>query len=453
MTPVPRHLASTLAGLAVALAALHSASAGSRADYAWQWPIELAEPAAPAHRLLLDEVVYARIDDPGLRDLEAFNAAGEPVPFGPLPVEHQRMAGTRWPVSWFSLPANGAAGDPARIRLHIERGSDGRLRRLDADIPDGTTAPAPVDLLLDLGEDHPPLDRLELKWSRGGDLVARYRVSTSDDLVGWRVLRDEVRLLDLEQGPHRLLRQRIELPTAAARYLLLDRLDDGAALAPTAIEAAGADRVEHASSPLRWTTLQPQPDPRQPGVYRYRLPGPLPIDRIALELASSNSVANVTLSSRDHEDAPWRERNRHTAFRLDGADGAVDSDPQAIATTRDRDWQLRSEPPLDRPPTLQVGWHPDGFALLARGDAPYQLAAGSRRAQRADYPLALLLDGLRARGGDWNLPQARLGSGAPLSGDDALARPLPLRQWALWAVLLLGAALVIGMVMKLARQP
>lgn len=447
MSRLPVGIAACLIGLALPLAA----PAGSRTDYAWQWPIELAE-RAPAHRLLLDEAVYARIQHPALRDLEAFNAAGEPVPFGPLPLEPSRAPGTRWPLAWFALPAGPGDADPGRIRLHIERGSDGRLRRLDAEIPDGAVAAASADLLLDLGEARPPLDRIELQWTRDGDRVVRFRVSASEDLLGWQAVHGEARLLDLEQGPHRLLRQRIALPQVRERYLLLERLDDGAPLPVTAIEAVGADAVEQVGAALQWTTLPAEPDPELPGAYRYRLPGPLPVDRLALELASSNSVATVTLSSRDGDDAAWQPRSRFTAFRLDSVDGTIDSDPQAITPTRDRQWQLHAEPPLDRPPTLRVGWHPDSFALLARGDGPYLLAAGSARAQRADYPLAVLLDGLRERGGDWHLPAARLGAGAPLSGDVALSAPLPIRQWALWAVLIAGAALVIGMVLRLARS-
>jgi hypothetical protein len=69
-----------------------------------------------------------------------------------------------------------------------------------------------------------------------------------------------------------------------------------------------------------------------------------------------------------------------------------------------------------------------------------------------------VLSHLRLRHGDlWLPPVASIGAGSALSGDAALAaaaRPVPYRQWILWGVLLLGAAFIVGMVMKLLRgQP
>jgi hypothetical protein len=92
--------------------------------------------------------------------------------------------------------------------------------------------------------------------------------------------------------------------------------------------------------------------------------------------------------------------------------------------------------------------------LLPRGEGPFLLGAGSARAQRPDYPIAALLAEWRARReAGLAMAEASLGSAEPLAGDAAY-RPgmaLPWRQWLLWGVLVLGAGLVIGMVVKLVR--
>ena len=60
-----------------------AASAAVPDDYGYRWPVN-AEAASSAHRIVLTEEVYRRIGNAGLRDLEAFDANGQSLPFGPL---------------------------------------------------------------------------------------------------------------------------------------------------------------------------------------------------------------------------------------------------------------------------------------------------------------------------------------------------------------------------------
>jgi len=84
--------------------------------------------------------------------------------------------------------------------------------------------------------------------------------------------------------------------------------------------------------------------------------------------------------------------------------------------------------------------------FLAEGAGPWTLAVGSRSAHRPDYPLDAALASLRANlGRDWQPPRATIGAARISAGEAALLpplRPTPWRQWLLWAVLVLGAALV-----------
>src|SRR5690606_3399303 len=190
--------------------------------------------------------------------------------------------------------------------------------------------------------------------------------------------------------------------------------------------------------------------------HAFRSAGPFPVTALDVALADANSIADVVVSSRDGADQPWRERARFTAFRLDGSAAGVGNAVVETALVRDREWRVETRPEQARPPTLPLGWRPDRFLLLTQGDAPYVLAAGSGRAGRPDYPLTMALAELQSRHGrDWQPPAATLGSGAPLSGAAALQpdTEIPAQRILLWTVLVGGALILVGMVVRLLRQP
>ncbi len=434
------------------------ASGASPADHAVGWPIEM-DRDAPAFRLELPLAVYAELADPGLRDLAVFNAHGEPVPFGVIDGPTGRPQDLQQPVPFFELPLASASDPAGSLRLQVERDIDGRLRRLDAELPDAVRA-AGQSWLLDLSRRTAPVDRLLLDWHDVDALSARVRVSASDDLTDWRTLRDDAPLLDLQRDGLRLRKHEIGLPLTGARYLLLTRRDGGASLPLRAIVAGGPSAGTTIATPIEWITLDPKADSDDPNIWYFRTPGPLPISRIDVELASDNSVAQLAIASRagdggdGGDTGDWHHRHRLVAFSLRDGGDTLASEPVALGVLRDRDWRIVAAPGLDRPPRLRLGYRPDRFVLLARGDAPFLLAAGSATARRADYPIEELLAALRARREpQWQPPDARLGAIRPLAGDPARRAPWPWQRGLLWVLLVGGAALVIVMVLRLARQP
>jgi hypothetical protein len=451
------------ASLLLSLLLAGAVTAAEPGDYAWGWPLQLQQDAA-AHRVELPEAVYRQLRDPRLRDLEVFNAAGESVPFGPVPAPPSAQAEPlRMTLPWFLLPDRQAEAVVAQaVTLRIERDADGRLRGLDAAVPDAADGDSAGSLLVELDAPEARLDGLELHWTRDGDVSARFRVAVSDDLARWRTLRDAVGVADLQQGGFSLLRNRIDLPRLGERYLLLTRIDGGTPLAVEHVTGLVRAPQQFELPALQWIELTATVDPTEPSAWLYEAPGPLPVSQIDVRLASANSVAALEVSSRDlaHGDehaARWRRRAGFTAFRLAGPDGEaapIESQAQPITPTRDRHWRVSAGPGLDRPPTLRLGYRPDVFALLARGQGPFLLAAGSAQAQRPDYPIAALLAEWRARReAGLAMAEASLGNAEQLAGDAAYrsGRALPWRQWLLWGVLVLGAGLVLGMVVKLVR--
>jgi hypothetical protein len=463
------------------LCCIAGAAAATSDDYAYAWPVQI-QGTGSAWQIELTPEVYAAVTTADLRDVAVVNAAGDAVPSAPFhapgskPTTHEELLD----LTTFVLPhepeggATGASADA--IRLQIERGEDGKLRRVDANL--GSTPPTAdkrQDLLLDASGVRQPFASLRIDWSEGDpDASVQFAVDGSDDLQSWRVLAPRATVLRLTQNGNRLDRHDIALNNAKAAYLRLRRLDYGAdlqgltaRLRTVTSNTAGPSRQwldASATGPdtHRLDASFGRADGSQVVAWRYQLPAPLAIDSLRLELADDNSLARVVVlsrqGSRKDDPAAWVRRAGLVAFRLRQGDSVVGNDEfSATPSARARDWRVESATPLEHAPKVSVGYSPDRFVFLAQGEGPYRVVAGSAGARRGDYPVDAALASLRAsHGRDWQPPLAVLGARTTLKGDSALVaavaeKPRDWKTWLLWAVLIGSAALIGGLALSLLR--
>lgn len=432
-------------------------------DFAWQWPLTVA-PDEDLMRFTLKSEVYARLWRDDTADLTVFNAADEAVPVAALDAM-LASAGTTTgalatpiDVPLFRTPSIGTRNAGDRLRLIVSQRPDGRLERLDADMEAASVAPSP-ELLLDLSAIRAPVRGLAVVLDDdAAPLVARVDVFGSRDLSSWTRLVASQALVSLNEGGLKLERRRIEFADTTLPYLRLVRTDTRESLPVVAVQALRSRAVDADEAQWEQVELIGHNEAHAPG-FVYRSDGPFPVERLGVVLAERNAAASVIIESRAHADLPWRERARGAVFRLAGKGGGIESAALEIATVRDREWRIRTDPPQSRPPALVLGYRPDQFAFLAQGEGPYRLAAGSARSERGLVPLHAVLRELRStHGDDWLPSEARLGRGSELAGGAALAprpdgsgSPTPW-QWLLWGLLLVAAFTVVTMVLKLLRQ-
>jgi len=467
--------------LIVAFCRITAAAAAAADDYAYAWPIQ-AQGNGSAWQVELTPEVYAAVTTADLRDVAVVNAAGDAIPAAAF--HAPRAAATTHEalldVPMFVLPraaASNAGSGTDALRLQIERGADGKLRRVDADLG-GAAAPVADsrhDLLLDASAVHAPFAALRIDWAEGApDVSAQFAVDASDDLQSWRTLAPRATVLRLTQSGNRLDRHDVALNNASAPYLRVRRLDDGtelpgltARLRTVTSSVAGPvrqwlDATSSGADKRRFDASFGRADGTQIVAWRYQLPAPLAIDALRLELADDNSLARVVVLSRqrpgDDDPAAWMQRAALVAFRLRQDDAVIGNDEIAAASAgRSRDWRIESATPLEHAPKLSLGYQPDRFVFLAQGAAPYRLVAGSAAARRGDYPVDAALASLRAsHGRDWQPPLAALGARATLKGDSAriaavVEKPRDWKSWLLWAVLVGAAALIGGLALSLLR--
>lgn len=435
------------------------ALAGSREDYARQWPISLGQEESGAYRVELNADVYRTAVHPALADLEVFNAAGQTQPAALLsPAQPLAQPPRTLQLPWFPLPTLDPAAGGGDLRLVAERDDEGGIVRIEA----AATAPAAARLvdgqwLVDASRLREPVRALLLDWERPQQsLQARYRVEGSNDLRSWRTLNDGTTLLDLERGGERLRQGRIQLD-GQARYLRLLPLQPGQVPALSTVTA----ELAPPPAEVRWEWVEIEGQRRTESGrehFEFVLPGRFPVERADVGLPG-NSAVQWTLYSRESNAAAWRWRaGPWMAFQVGSADGASRSEPRPLSTAvRDRLWRLSPASPAgDGAPVLRLGYRPEVAVFLAQGAPPYALAAGSANAQRAEAPIPALLDALRKqRGPGWQPAPAYLAEVAEeLAGARALQpqRHVDWKSLLLWGLLIGGAVLVALLGLSLLRQ-
>ena len=433
--------------------------AGVRDDYAQQWPLLLSSPEAGAYRVTLTPQVYRQMQSPNAKDVVVANGDAAAVASSLFQAE-QPLARSMpaLEVPWFPLP-HATASLSRDIAAISEIASDGSLRRVELQ-PDAAASDSIAgEYLIDASRVKQAIAALQIDWAAGqAPFELRFRVAASDDLKTWQDVQPDARLIDLENNGQRLAEHRIALSNPVqARYLRLMPLQkDQRSLRIAAIHAETA--AQAGALDWQWLELAPQRVVEDGAeTFVYRLDGRFPIE-VADIAMPGNNTNHWMLKSRDAEDATWEfAAAPWMSYNVDSAGKSSHSPPQPLQRiSRDRYWRLLPRDAIaGEPPRLRLGYRPEVLVFLAEGKGPYALLAGSARAQRAEAPIAQLVDAMRTqRGHDWRPADATLGALQVLAGDRALT-PAPRQRswmsWLLWALLAGGALLVAGFAFSLLR--
>ncbi len=344
------------------------------------------------YQLELPLEVYQTLTRRDLGDLRVFNAAGQVVPHA---LRRPENTSVRKDVVTAELPFFPIRGETGAIdgnlSIHVERNPQGTIIDVRAAEPKESTATGPIRAyLVDGGSLNRPIDALELAWAdRGEDFLGELKIETSDDLRAWRPLATAA-VASLSYQGYQLDRSRVELPRPNARYLRISWPDNRPPAEVSNVIALAHQSTTTSQPPRRWLKIKSMPVAGLAQVYLADLEGFLPVDRIQIRLAETNSLAAARLSSGDSASASKREHWRGLAYNLQ-VDGKSVSNPAIIVTpTTSRYWTLTidgSETTLRSAPQLEFGWQPARLVFLAWATAPscWPMAAGT--SNQPDFPL------------------------------------------------------------------
>jgi hypothetical protein len=428
------------------------AGASTPADFAQQWPVNAQGEGA--YSISLNIELYRIIQKNDLSDLAAFNAAGEALPFGPMPTSYGPLPAAWMQAKMFSLPKE-ASQNPDLLKLHIQRSAGGDLS-LDADF--ANRAPAVEseshDWILEVAEKDQAIEALQVLLSENAsDFNAQLTVLASNDLQQWQQL-STASIVSLQQDGQRLQRLQVELPGSTTKYLRVQSFD-----APAGLQISGFKIKQRPfgvvrTPPLQW--LQANYLKKDGRGFVYELPARIAPEQLNIELKNTNSIAQFSISSRQNELDYWQPQSSLTVFRLRAAGVSLDNDASSLQSGRMRYWRIESNTDIAEAPVLNFSFRPEQFLLLTHGAGPYVIAAGSMKAQRDQYPLDILISQVKQnQGQDWKPTEVSLGKAIKVIGnmEDISKVPTDWRNIILWSVLLIGAGAVVLMVLKLLSQP
>jgi hypothetical protein len=402
-------------------------------------------------RILLTEDVYDTATRPDLGDIRVLNAAGEAVPHTLRPTPRPADPEADWRTVPSFPMTELQTGAPARTQVRV--GADGTVLEVSGDTRAqlGTTA-----YLVDVSSLDEVLTRVALSWQAAPEVtfLARASVQGSDDLNGWQTLVPSAALAQLGRDRYTLTQSEIELPAGArAKYLRISWPKELAAVTLTSVRVR--PRLAEAQGEIRWRTL-PAAELEPAGAASYDTRALLPVQYVDVEFVDSNDAATVTIRSRATPSSPGTLRHRALFYSVRESDTVIRNSPLPVAQTTDRYWTAETASQdgwkPGRAPRLRVGWHPHELVFLAQGAPPYTLVYGSARVGAADAPVEALLatmdEGERAS----RIHLAALEAPRTLGGADALKPVLPLRQVALWAVLVVAVGVLAFMAIRLFRD-
>jgi hypothetical protein len=458
---------AALALAAVAFTATATARAADPAPYRYRAPIVVEAPA-PFVELALPPAAYAHVAQIVLLDVRIVDARGERVPFAFLPsratvhTSEEVREATLYPLP----PRPSAAGvwpspvdvvvDGDRITVHRHGG-------------DATVAAAPRasgGWLIDSGETRagdPPPRSLRLRWSAPAEFTATYSVETSDDLRQWRSA-GSGQLMALQSARGALTQPIVGIGAAPGRFVRLVWADAATAPLVTGATAVVAARHQVSVEPARELTLTPSApasaaasDPATRRALEFDLGGAMPLLDIDLRFASGTHVAPVRLYGRTRSDRPWRELGGAVFYRLERGNDVGTSPAVALPGTVRFVRVVPDEraAALDaKSVSLVVHASLASIVFATQGEPPFRLLAGSPDAPAAALPVAMVvpqLESERARFGSAKVGDFAADADAARAADDA-ARLARLRPWLLWAVLVVGVAVLGALVWRLARS-
>jgi hypothetical protein len=426
-----------------------SVSAFTQSDFAQQWPVNVTTEGA--YTVNLNEEIYRIIQKNDLSDLAAFNASGEPLPFGPMPATYGSMSATWVQAKAFSLPKE-ISQNPERLKLHIQHNASGELR-IDANPSDQKLATQSNDWIIEVAELDQAVEALHVQVSKhSSDFSAQLVVQASTDLQQWQYL-NTATIVSLQQDGQSLQRLQIELPGSTTKYL---RIQSQNALAGMQISGfkikqrpVGVVKLPQ----LQWLSAKFIKKDRT--AFIYELPARILPEQVNIVLKNTNTIAQFAISARQDEHDYWQPQSSLTVFRLRAAGVSLDNEASNMQAGRLRYWRIESNTDITEVPVLNFSYRPEQFLLLTHGAGPYTIVAGSMIAQRDNYPLDVLISQVKQnQGRDWKPTEASLGKAlkANIQMQELSKIPTDKRNILLWLVLLFGVGAVVMMVLKLIRQ-
>lgn len=448
-------------------------------DYVYRLPLTMVGKQGVV-TVRLPPAVYLHAKSASLNDVRVFDANGVRMPFSLYrPSTHVEVKRQHQPVTIFPVTGHANIGDVANLDLDIRTQKDGSVVSVKTkNVPEKPTTGATLtSLVLDIGKtEHVDTTKISaLRFTlppKHGNYAAQIWVESSDDLQNWETLgAAELSWLTNSDGVT-ISNDALKFTPRKFRYARLT-WGRGAPLQFAHINAEWISTKElDVPTETLWFTAQPG---QQAGDWAYTVGIAIPAEQISLRLPPANIVLPVEIGEYQerpnpknrHAPSQWvfQAKARATFYQITQNHQTRRSGALPIPPTHQAQWVIRplhiGDPVLlNNEPELGLSWQPASLIFLAAGSAPYTLAFGRDDADPAAVALTQVAPGFKIEEIK-QLEQAGIGalqtysqatpseppSTAVLAGLSAQQR-----HGILWAVLLLGVAVLVGLTWRLFKQ-
>lgn len=419
-------------------------------------------------QLRLPKEVYLHSRSAELNDLRVFDAAGKALPYALVQPAAQAQASQRQvPVKVFPVGMKGGGQAGARSDVEIRTSPDGAVTSVTTR-HSGTGQAAGIEgsaaLVLDTGRksgaEARPIDALVFTLPQGVDTYeGQVQLEVSDDLQRWETA-GYASLSWLRNSNQETLRSdRMEFAARDFRYARLT-WREGKPILFASIVAEAPVSTETAIA-LDSVTLKPRAG-LFAGDLAYDAAIAIPVRRMDLLFAEQNIVLPAQVGNYMEVANPkgpkatrpeFVPRFYATFFTITQDGRKRSSGDIGFDEVHAQTWVVRPQAQTSAQPEMKLSWAPTSMVFLASGAAPYTLHFGRANAKPAQRDVAQVAPGFtpaELQALEQAVPgvMRQTSVAAATDGDNASRW----RIYALWAVLVLGVAVLGWMARRLIGQ-
>ncbi len=447
-------------------------------DYANKLTIAIPVTPDGMARVKLPLAIYRGMAHADARDVRVFNGRGERVPYA-FTQEPTVATDTVIATTLPHFPLLGEEKLTTSVKLQI----DGSVVAINTI----TTRKAAVEssYLVDASRMKSPINALQFDWIKNPNVqTANLNIEASNDLKNWRSVVRDAPLVDLAFAGNAILQNKVSFTPLNDKYL---RLTWGTPSAGFALTKITADSTSSNSVREVETISVKGTAGNSPGEYFFEVDAKLPIESAQLLMPDTNTLAPTRLyvkspvldksqrakfGSSNNIEPAWQSVASATFYNItrNGKELISPAVLTNIAATRaTTTWRAvidtRGGGLGTSMPTLVLTWQPAQIIFAARGEPPFTIGFGRTVAQPAHFQVNEIMPGYKDRA-EFLLPIATIATVETIATNDTTAgsnvgviipvsaNVAPATDWkkiALWAVLILGVALMMWMAIRLGR--
>lgn len=386
----------------------------------------------PYYRLNLPITIYQGAAHVDLRDVRIRNASGGPVPYAWLSnekVEAQILSSATafYPLVQRRNDAGPAGSDQPDVSLEFTQKPDGTLtlktqRKPATKVEVDNT----IDWIVDASQVKGYLLQARFVIADTAEGLFPLRIEGSDDLHHWHLINGEGQIAALRRPDGKVEKLTVDLHGSRAKFLRLHWQD--ATYAPK-LKSVTLDSVlqNEVITPLQWTAPIAAAT-CSANSCDYSLPANTPLDSLRINLAETNTLAQITVLAqspalvtrdyprRHHPLYLLRHKRQSTTpapaptiesvltqavvYRLKQPNGEVHSDDMALDGGVYMRLRIQTQGPIkllgQTAPTIEIATTPRSLLFLGRGSPPFSLHWGVDDQQESALPLTTLVPGYQS---------------------------------------------------------